>query len=317
MPQNVAVLIAALVFFVAGIAVLCPSSSLAAEKLDASVVMVIKRDELMGSFKEPAAIYFDESKQRLYVADSGNKRLVSFDEKFEYLSELSDERFGSVVAVAKAADGNFYILDASAPALKLVNLKDKSVIEVKLTGVPQGAGAFVPWRFALDKADNLYVVDRMNARVLMFTSSGKFTREFVLPRDRGSKGINHVNVGSDGSVYAVDSAGQKVYVFDANGKVRAVLGQGALAGEALLFPSAVASDSDGLIYVADKHAGKILVYGKTGGRPLYAIGMRGFNDGQIYAPIDITVDSKKRVFILDGARISVLRPSINPARLGR
>ena len=36
---------------------------------------------------------YDASKERLYVADTGNNRLVSFDKEFSYLSELQMRGF--------------------------------------------------------------------------------------------------------------------------------------------------------------------------------------------------------------------------------
>jgi len=45
------------------------------------IVAVITKEELGGALSEPSAIFFDESKKRLYVSDALNNRLVSYDEQ--------------------------------------------------------------------------------------------------------------------------------------------------------------------------------------------------------------------------------------------
>ena len=72
------------------------------------VVAVIAHDEVMGRFKEPSGVFYDASKERLYVADTGNNRLVSFDKEFSYLSELTDEGFSLPVTVLKTEEGDFF-----------------------------------------------------------------------------------------------------------------------------------------------------------------------------------------------------------------
>ena len=53
-------------------------------------VAVITGDEIMGRLKQPSGLFFDEIKKRLYIADSGNGRLVSFDSEFKYMAELTN-----------------------------------------------------------------------------------------------------------------------------------------------------------------------------------------------------------------------------------
>ena len=37
------------------------------------------------AFNHPQSVFFDEQKRRLYVVDTGNNRLVSFDKNYKYL----------------------------------------------------------------------------------------------------------------------------------------------------------------------------------------------------------------------------------------
>ncbi|HEU4562719.1 MAG TPA: 6-bladed beta-propeller [Longimicrobium sp.] len=73
-----------------------------------------------------------------------------------------------------------------------------------------------------DRADNLYVLDRGNARVLVFDRAGRFVRQ--LGRKGGGPGELEVPVSvavlADGSVAVLDLAHQNVSLFGADGRFR-------------------------------------------------------------------------------------------------
>lgn len=73
-----------------------------------------------------------------------------------------------------------------------------------------------------DRADNLYVLDRGNHRVLMFDRAGRFVRQ--LGHKGGGPGELEVPVGltlmADGSVAVLDLAHQNISLFGADGRFR-------------------------------------------------------------------------------------------------
>jgi hypothetical protein len=75
---------------------------------------------------------------------------------------------------------------------------------------------------AFDRADNLYVLDRGNARVLVFDRAGRFVRQ--LGHKGGGPGEFEVPVGltvmADGTVAVLDVAHQNVTLFGADGRFR-------------------------------------------------------------------------------------------------
>jgi hypothetical protein len=75
---------------------------------------------------------------------------------------------------------------------------------------------------AFDRADNLYVLDRGNQRVLMFDRAGRFVRQ--LGHKGGGPGEFEVPVGltvlADGSVAVLDLAHRNVSLFGADGRFR-------------------------------------------------------------------------------------------------
>ena len=55
------------------------------------LVGTIYGDDLIGPLNQPSGIFFDEEKQRVYLADTRNNRLLSYGSNFEFLSEFSAE----------------------------------------------------------------------------------------------------------------------------------------------------------------------------------------------------------------------------------
>ncbi|MBI3399178.1 MAG: hypothetical protein HY026_08140 [Deltaproteobacteria bacterium] len=111
--------------------------SFSGERSGVKTVAVISGDVVMGRLKQPSGLFFDEMKKRLYVADSGNKRLVSFDSAFKYLAELSNETMMLPVNLVRDNEGRFYILDNGKSDIIFINLEKKIVEPFLLKGVPR------------------------------------------------------------------------------------------------------------------------------------------------------------------------------------
>src|SRR3990167_745429 len=59
---------------------------------DITLIASLSGDKQTGKFNQPVSLFFDESKKRLYIADTGNNRLISFDSEFNYISESKEMR---------------------------------------------------------------------------------------------------------------------------------------------------------------------------------------------------------------------------------
>jgi len=266
-----------------------------------STVAVITKEEFGGALSEPSALFFDESKKRLYVSDALNNRLVSYDEEFRFLSELSDKEFSLPMGVVKTPEGDFLTVDGKKAEMKLIDVKNKIVKPFAIKGLPGGREIFVPGRFTMDNSGRFYVIDRLNKRIVVIARDGTFLRA-VSPDSIGDfHGFNDVRVDDAGWVYAVDTLGRTVYVFDDKGGVAARFGGGKTG---LKFPVSIAVNKSGLIYVLDRHAGQILVFDRDG-RIQYTISRRGMGRGGLYNPTYIFLDAGGRIYTIDGARVQV------------
>jgi hypothetical protein len=109
------------------------------------------------------------------------------------------------------------------------NLIEKDYKELKKVGeisdeVGEDSYLFYPYSMTMDKYNNLYVYDKMQAKILIFNDSFKYIKSF------GSKGQGpgeffgegkgcpvFINIGLNGNIYANDLRAFKVSVFNRDG----------------------------------------------------------------------------------------------------
>lgn len=281
--------------------------SFSAEKGGMRVVAVITGDEIMGKLKQPSGLFFDEIKKRLYIADSGNGRLVSFDSEFKSLSELTDEDMALPISLVRNKEGNFFILDSGKGKIIFIDL-EKKVVVVKpfpLSGVPPGKEQFVPGRMAIDTANRLYIIDKLNRRLIVVEQTGAFVREITV-KDKGFFGFADVRVDDKGEIYAIDAIAGVVYIFDDKGSIVSRFGSRENKEDNFRFPTSLAVDKNGLIYITDQHAGRILVFDKKGVFQ-HAISRPGMKEGELSYPSYIFIDKEGRIYTIDGNRIQVFQ----------
>jgi sugar lactone lactonase YvrE len=277
----------------------CTSPSVAEERVEVKVVAVITAGEFIDRLKVPGGLFFDETKKRLYIADSGNGRLISFDSEFQYLAELSHDAFSLPLGLVKDKSGRFFVIDGARQEVLFVDMEREIIEPIFFKGVPQGKERFVPGRMTIDSAGRLYIIDRLNRRLVVVESTGEFIRE-ITSKDKGFFGFNDVRVDDGGNIYAVDTLGKKVYVFDVEGSVTSSF----FGNDNLRFPASLAVHKNGFIYVADTHGDSIKVYDKDGILQ-YTISESGTKEGELTHPSYLFIDKEGRIYVIDGNRVQV------------
>lgn len=296
-------------WFLFSMCILCftaATQSFSKEKTAIKVVTVISGDEVMGKLNQPAGLFFDETRKRLYVADSGNNRLVSFDSEFKYLTELTHEEIILPVGIVRNKDGHLFILDNGKADIIFVDLGKKVVRSFQLTGVPPGRERLMPGRIAIDKDNKLYIIDKLNKRLIVVEQTGKFVGEISV-KDKNFMGFTDVKVDDKGDVYTIDVLSGNVYVFDSKGGLVARFGSRASGSRGnFRFPASLAIDRNGLIYVVDQHAGSILVFDRKGNLQ-HTISRHGVKEGELSNPSYIFIDKEGRIYLIDGNRVQVFK----------
>jgi NHL repeat len=202
--------------------------------------------ESQTTLNRPAAVAVDDAANEVYVADSGNHRVIVFDAA----TGSYKRHWGAYGERPTAEGGGPY--DPGAPAAR--QFRDVSCVKISKDGM-------------------VYVCDRSSDRIQVFRKDGTFIKEAVIAKETtgatvtGQFGV----VSSHGSVWDLafsnDPRQQNLFVADGQNKIVRILSRDALTqigtiGSGGRYPgqflvvSTIASDSKGNLYTGEQHHGK-------------------------------------------------------------
>ena len=201
--------------------------------------------------------------------------------------------------IAADANGNLYLVD----------LTNKAIIEETLQANGTYASSAIiaslsdPRAVALDAAGNLYVADAGLHQVLKYTpttSNGTTTwTSSVFFQGLGSGTLTGVAVGSNNTVYIVDSADKQVYAktpISGGGYTQSVIGSTNLPGTLY----GIAVDANSNVYVTDISGGN--VYQISASNQAVTTVAGGFKK-----PYGVTVDASGNVYVTDSGNNQVVK----------
>jgi len=220
-----------------------------------------------GKLVQPLGVAIDE-KKRIYVADSGLRRIVVYDQLghfIRFIGQPSD--FTRLSDVATSLDGALVYgvdrggVDSMHHQIVVFNLQDENKSILGKRGSEVGEFNH-PTQAAVDSSGHLYVLDSGNFRVQVFSSAGVFLRAWGRPgknfgnfaRPRG------IAVSRQGHVLVTDAAYQNFQIFNSHGQLLLPVGESGddMPGRYML-PAGIAVDETNRIYVVDQVYGKIEV----------------------------------------------------------
>ena len=198
------------------------------------------------TLNRPAAVAVDAATNEVYVADSGNHRIVVFDSE----TGAYKRHWGAYGEKPTAAGGGAY--DPEAPPAR--QFRDVTCVEIAKDGM-------------------VYVCDRTSDRIQVFQKDGKFVKEGLIAK--GTRGATVTGqfgvVSSHGSVWdlAFSNDARQQHIFVADGHDKKVLivqrdtlaevgsvGDGGRQAGRFLAVGSIAADSRGNIYTGEQHHGK-------------------------------------------------------------
>ena len=240
----------------------------------------------------PAGVAVDGA-GNLYIADARNHRIRKVDSsgtittiagtgEFGFNGDggpATDARLAAPTGVAVDGAGNLYIADARNHRIRKV---DSSGTITTIAGfvdpgdggpASEGRLAF-PTGVAVNGAGNLYIADARNHRIRKVDSSGTITTiagtgEFGFGGDGGPATDarlalpNGMAVDGAGNLYIADSGNHRIRKVDSSGTITTIAGfvdpgDGGPASEGrLAFPTGVATDGAGNLYIADSRNHRI------------------------------------------------------------
>jgi hypothetical protein len=167
-----------------------------------------------------------------------------------------------------------------------------------------GNGKFsIPYSIGIDSQDKIYVVDRENHRIQIFDTNGTFIGKVGNGRGHGDNQFDRPEdiVLSPFGIFVADTGNNRIMKFDNNFTLIDKWGTKGTGDGKFIHPHAVDVDSKGNVYVGQLNEPGVQVF-DSNGKFLKKWGSIGTGDGQSSIPQEhIAVDSKDRVYIVDGA----------------
>jgi len=231
----------------------------------------------------------------LVVADTGNGRLLRYTiagDTWTPSGEIVLPQLQSPIRVDMNSKGEIYALDGSSRKIVRVAPTGEFLGYFAPTGDVQGT--VVPRSLRVDRDDSVYLLDVSGARVLLLDPSGKILREVPFPKGYGF--FSDLAVDAGGNILLLDSVRKKVFKITKNSMNAAQLGEN--LKEEAYFPTAIATDKQGTIFLIDENGSGIVILGPDGSFRGRRLSM-GWKDGFLRYPAQMCVTENGTAFIAD------------------
>lgn len=223
---------------------------------------------------------------RIYVADSGNHRIVVFNPDGTYAFDWGtfgeqQGQFNEPWGIAISDDGTVYVADTWNHRIQVFDPEGKFLRSwgafVSTEGQLGQLGVFWgPRAVAIDSKGNLLVTDTGNKRIQVFDADGGGITQF------GGGGVEPgffeepvgVAVAPDGSIYVADTWNQRIQKFDQNYQFVQEWPVPGWDDEGIFNKPYLTVDQQGNIYVTDPTGWRVLVW-NSAVEPLAALGQYG------------------------------------------
>ncbi len=205
------------------------------------------------------------------------------------------------MGLAVSPDGQrLYVSDYAKPDVLIFDFAARTVKPL-WRGTLSGFQA--PMGLAVDRQERVYVVDSTARNIRVFAPDG--TVERVITHEQLERPTGIAVDDARGRMYVADSSSTKstnhvIRIFDMAGTyLRALGSQGSETGQ-FLFPTYLALDADGNLYVTDTLNARVQVFDPDG-RHLKTFGERGDAYGMFDKPKGVALDGFGNVYVVDSS----------------
>lgn len=213
--------------------------------------------------RNPAGIAVSKFNE-VFVVDTYQHAVLVFSTDGEFLRRFEPDGDPlyewTPVALSFDRDGNLYVVDQQYPRHQVLVFDKEGNLKLKFGYFGIGDGMFsYPTDVLVDDGGNIYVADSTNVRLQVFDPEGNYLRTLVtgfsLPRglgfDRG------------GRLHVVDSLAHQILVLSIDGgelSTEYAYGEQGLDRGQFYFPTDLALDGAGRIYVTDQFSNRVQVW---------------------------------------------------------
>ncbi|MCC6167662.1 MAG: hypothetical protein IT329_10575 [Caldilineaceae bacterium] len=222
-------------------------------------------------FNQPHGLALDAA-GRLYVADTGNRRVVALDVATgNFIQVYAAAEFQEPVDVALAPDGTLLVLDALAAALFRIDLATGEIAPLATQ-----TGFYRPRGLAVDADGVIAVADTGGGRVVLLDANGALLAQFGGPATRLGQGQPVDTLVTGETLWTVTAENGRLWRLDVMGSLAALPRSNTIDGPHL------AGLPDGAFFLSNP-AGRTLLYVAAGGRPLAQVA----HGGSLAAPTGV------------------------------
>ncbi|PKQ37977.1 MAG: hypothetical protein CVT59_05170 [Actinobacteria bacterium HGW-Actinobacteria-1] len=219
------------------------------------------------SLAQPGRVAVD-AKGQVWVTDRLLRGIFIFDRNGTFVRKFEPEGDASAtwapIAVAFDSKGNVYVADVGVMKEHRIFKFDQNGTELLRWGktvqtkrMDESPGGFYyPNGIAVAKNGDVFVSDSNNRRVQVFSSEGEF--KYFIPTSGTPRGMI---IDDQQRLYVVDAFAHAVDIYDLKGKRIAGFGGNGVALGQFQYPSDVALDKRGRIFVSDRENHQVQVWG--------------------------------------------------------
>lgn len=235
---------------------------------------------------------------RIYVADSGWRKVLVFDEQKKRFFMIGVDGPGALAGpfgVTVDDAGRIYVTDIVHKKCLVYDAEGKHLFNIgNLNRLERPVGVAVN-----NALKRVYVADSRKHAVFAFDMEGTFLFEF------GGRGVEdgkfnfpaNLSIDSKGTIYVSDM-NFRVQIFDADGQFISKFGSVGTGFGQFSLPKGVGVDSKGHIYVVDARFNNVQIFDPSGRLLLY-FGEFGGKEGQFWLPAGLAVDHQDRIYVAD------------------
>lgn len=246
---------------------------------------------------KPYAV-FATPNDRLYVADSGWRKVLVFDSNRRRFFMIGVDGPGALagpLGVTADRDGRVYVTDTVHRKCLVYDSEGRYLFDIgDLNQMERPVGVAVN-----NELKRVYIADTRKHKIFVFDFEGNFLFEF------GKRGVAdgefnfpaNLFVDRSGKVYITDM-NFRVQIFDAAGKFVSKFGSVGTGFGQFSLPKGVAVDSQGHIYVVDSRFNNVQIFDQDG-KLLLFFGEFGSKPGQLWLPAGLTIDPHDRIYVAD------------------
>jgi VCBS repeat-containing protein len=218
-----------------------------------------------GGFQAPLYIAVGKNDE-VYVTDRQASRIQVFSPLGKFVKSFTPvtketDFVWSPLGINTDVKGNIYLADAKRGEHRVMVFAPDGNILRTFGKEGTGNGQFsYPNGIAVDAAGRIYVADTNNARVQVFTSTGKYIRTIT---GTGAGSLSHpsgLSTATKNQLHVVESFGGLVAVFSPEGVLQYTFGSQGIGNDQMRNPQAVAITPDGYVYVTDMGNNRIQVW---------------------------------------------------------